>query len=306
MSSKKVVFILGPTATGKSKLALRSSLVDQIPIVNGDSIQIYRGLKIGSAVPSREDLKLTPHHLYSYVDKGKVYTAAHYVADVDALLKQQKNQSRFILCGGSGFYIQALEKGMFPVNSAPPEIKKEANEMVLEKGWEEVYKWLLTQDPDLQKKIHLNDHYRIQRALEIALMSKKSQGQLSQELRPSPFKDFEITKVGLFNGKELLRERVVKRVKEMLAEGFIEEVEGLLDEGLKDWPPLSSVGYFEVKEHLLGHLPYENLQDQIVQSHMQLIKKQMTWFKKDTGIKWFDPDDIASAHEYVKMTLELD
>jgi tRNA dimethylallyltransferase len=298
--AKRVVFILGPTATGKSKLALRSSLVDQIPIINGDSIQVFKGLKIGSATPGREDLKITPHYLYSHVEKGRSYTAANLVADVDTLLKQHKNEARWILCGGSGFYIQALEKGMFPVTAASPEVKSEAQAIIEEKGWDKTYEWILAQDKDLQKKIHLNDHYRITRALEILLISEKSHGQLQGELRPSPFKDFTKIKVGLSSPKSILREKVIKRVHEMLAEGFIEEVEGLLQEGLGDWAPLSSVGYREVKAHLLGEIPPQDLADHIVQSHMQLIKKQMTWFKRDENIHWFDSQDPTSAYEFIQ------
>jgi tRNA dimethylallyltransferase len=301
---QKVIFILGPTATGKSKLALRASLVKQIPIINGDSIQVFKGLKIGSALPDREDLKLTPHHLYAYVDKGRAFTAAQLVLDVESLLKQYKNESQWILCGGSGFYIQALEKGMFPVSAASPEIKAAAQAIIDEKGWDKTYEWLLSKDAELKKKIHLNDHYRIGRALEILLISEKSHGELQGELRPSPFKDFAKIKVGLNSPKPLLRARVEKRVKEMLDLGFVEEVEGLLKEGYADWPPLSSAGYKEVKDHLLGLLPYTQLADQIVLSHMQLIKKQLTWFKRDKDIHWFDSEDPNLAHEFIQSQLD--
>lgn len=306
MSQKTVVFILGPTATGKSKLALRSSLLEQIPIVNGDSVQVYKGLKIGSALPSREDMKLAPHHLYAYIDKGEVATAADYVTDVQALLETHKNQRQWILCGGSGFYVQALEKGMFPVNAADEEVKEQTEFLIEQKGWEEIHRQILSKDPSLAKKIHVNDHYRITRALEIQLMSDKGHGELQGELRPSPFKDFKIVKVGLNSPKELLKERVIRRVREMLKEGFIEEVEGLIQENLEGWPPLDSAGYHEVKEHVLGRLPLEHLEERIVVSHMQLIKKQRTWFKRDKNIQWFDALAPDAAYDFVKNALQLD
>lgn len=306
MNQKTVVFILGPTATGKSKLALRSALAAQIPIVNGDSVQVYKGLKIGSALPSREDMKLAPHHLYAYVDKGKTATAANYVDDVGDLLKEHKNQKQWILCGGSGFYVQALEKGMFPVSAADEETKEQVQKLIDERGWESVHQQILQKDPTLAKKIHLNDHYRIRRALEIQLLSDKGHGELQGELRPSPFKDFRVIKVGLTSPKDLLKERVTRRVGEMLKEGFIEEVEGLIQEGYENWPPLDSAGYHEVKECVLGRLPLEQLEERIVLSHMQLIKKQMTWFKRDESIHWFDALAPDAAYDFVKNALQLD
>ena len=120
MNLERAIFVVGPTATGKSQLALEVAVARGLAIVNADSLQIYKGLRIGSALPSRDDMKLAPHHLYAYVDKGEKWTAAHYVRDVAALLGEQKFHRAVLFCGGSGFYIQALEKGMYEVAETDP------------------------------------------------------------------------------------------------------------------------------------------------------------------------------------------
>ncbi len=296
---KKAVLVIGPTASGKSRLALELAVAGGGPIINVDSIQMYKGLKIGSALPPAQDLKLTPHFLYAFVEKGQQLTAAGYVEAVEKLLETKDFQSKNLLfCGGSGFYLQALEKGMYPVAKADKDLNQEIDTRIEHEGWEKVYAWVLEQDPQLQRTVHLNDHYRIRRALEMILLSKKSPLELEKELTPSPIQDYEKLKIGLFAQKEALRTRVEQRAQEMLTQGFIEEVEDLRSKGLKDWAPLQSVGYKEVGQFLDGHLAKEDLLPAIVLSNMKLIKKQLTWFKKDASIKWFPLDKLPEAKQF--------
>lgn len=294
---KKAALIVGPTASGKSRLALECAVAAGLPIVNVDSIQMCKGLKIGAALPSSQDFKLADHHLYSYIEKGQQLTAAIYVGAVQALLQKQ-NFQKLLFCGGSGFYLQALEKGMYPVSKATGLLNQQIDQRIADEGWEKIHKELIEKSPELQRTIHVNDHYRIRRALEMMMLSQKNPQELEQNLTPSPIADYQKIKVGLFAEKDVLRARVEKRASIMLDEGFVEEVQSLR---LKyaEWAPLSSVGYKEVGLYLDGQITKDELLPSIVTSHMQLIKKQMTWFKKDTAIKWFHVDHLSSAKKFL-------
>ncbi len=304
MKLKQAVFIVGPTASGKSQLALEVAVArGGLPIVNADSLQIYKGLKIGSAMPSREDMKLTPHHLYAYVDKGKKWTAADYVRDVEHFLADNKSQRIALFCGGSGFYIQALEKGMYEMPEKDAQLDQQVQEFILQKGWVAAYEWLLSKDPSLQRTIHLNDQYRIRRAIEMIMISGGTPSQLQKKLTPSPLEGIPRIKVALYAEKELLKERVEHRAKKMIEAGFIEEVEELLAQGLSEWPPLKSVGYNEVCQFLRGEIARQDLVPTIAAANVKLIKKQLTWFKRDTEIHWFHIHKLASAKDYVLSQL---
>ncbi len=296
---KKAIFVLGPTASGKSRLALELAVASRLPILNVDSIQMYKGLKIGSAIPSSQDMKLTSHFLYAFVDKGQQLTAAGYVESVRKLISTKDfKDSHLLFCGGSGFYLQALTKGMYPVAKADAELNRKIDERIETEGWEAVYRWILDHDPALQRTVHLNDHYRIRRALEMILLSEKSPLELEKNLTPSPVEGYRKIKIGLFADKEDLRKRVETRAKQMLHEGFIDEVQELNQKGFADWPPMQSVGYKEVGQFLRGELSQDDLLPAIVLANMKLIKKQLTWFKKDAEIKWFHLDKLAQAKEH--------
>ena len=303
MSLDKAVFILGPTASGKSNLALEVAVAQKLSIVNMDSLQIYKGLKIGSALPSREDMKLADHHLYAYVDKGEKWTAAQYVLDVKNLLKKEKSLHTPLFCGGSGFYIQALEKGMYEMPAMTDSIRHEVKTLIEDKGWAGAYEWVLAQDPGLSRTVHLNDQYRIRRAIEIIKASGQTPSQLQNKLTESPLGGVPIVKVALYAEKNELLKRVELRAQKMLEMGFVEEVRELIGQGYGEWAPLKSVGYNEVCQYLSGDMNLDELPLAIVQATMKLIKKQLTWFKRDTEIRWFHVDKLSAAKEYILSEL---
>lgn len=282
--SQKIILVLGPTASGKSQLALDIAQATKAPIINADSVQVYQGLDVGSSAPTVQEKLLVPHYLYGFVPKGELSTAAHHMQAVREILQNAKNQEHWLLCGGSGFYLQAIEKGMDPVSETSQEIKDLVEQWIQDKGWEWAHAEIAQVHGD---KIHWNDQYRIRRALEVMEVRRRSPVSLPNEKLESPLKNFKKLKIGLRAEKEVLRDRVAQRVNKMMDEGFIQEVQGLLAEGLDHWAPLQSVGYFEVREYLQGRLPQHELVEKITISTMQLIKKQMTWFKRDPEIHWF-------------------
>lgn len=279
---KKCIFVLGPTASGKSAWALEQAEKFGGSVVNIDSIQFYKGLEVGSAAPTAEDKKRVPHYLYSYVEAPKEMTAGRYIEDFYKLAEGDIRFPLFIT-GGTGFYIQALEKGMFNVEPIPEEFRTEIEAELEAKGAEVMHRELLQKDP--QSKIHVNDHYRLVRAIEIIRYTGKTPSDLKSAQGKNSF-PFPSIKVGFDFEKEIYRKRVAYRTKNMIASGIIEETKNFLDKGFANWAPLQSVGYRETVSYLNEGRCGEWLQESIEQSTMQLIKKQKTWFRRDDAILW--------------------
>lgn len=294
-----LLFVVGPTACGKSDLAVEISerVRDELgrsqpDILNTDSVAFFEAVQIGAAKPGPELLARASHHLIGHVKKNDKYTAGDFRRDALAVLAAHL-QADFVAVGGSGFYVQALEKGMFDVPAPPDDVKSGLERDQNEKGMLELYNELGLRDSEAQAKIKPNDHYRILRALEI--LRGDSAGRRLSEIRASfeaqrPPQPFRASKIGLFRPRDILRQKVTERTRRMLKAGLIEEVEHLRSEGLHTWSPMLSVGYKEVQAFLDGQLPKSELESAIVTSTMQVAKSQMTWFKRDQEIRWFDTD----------------
>lgn len=291
MTPKQILFfILGPTASGKSALAIEiAERRRPTSILNCDSIQFFQGVDIGAAKPSPDDLARVTHFLIGHRPKGSEYTAGDFRRDALEILAQHKD---CLAVGGSGFYIQALEKGMFEVPPVALEIRANLEAEMREQGPEKLHEELRARDPETAARIQPRDRYRILRALELLRSSSETltemRARFERERPPSPFA---IHKIGLHVNRDQLRERVILRTKRMLEAGLIEEVEALRAEGLRDWAPLRSVGYKETQLFLDGEMTRSELETRIVTATLQLAKRQMTWFRRDPEIRWFDPQN---------------
>jgi tRNA dimethylallyltransferase len=307
-----LLFVVGPTASGKSDLAIEIAERTHAEILNCDSIQFFKGVDIGAAKPPPKDLARVPHHLVSHLELGAEYTAGDFRRDALRLLEPA--EKNFVAVGGSGFYIQALEKGMYEVPPVAPSIREKLEAEMTTHGSHDLHRELSTRDAESGAKIDKNDRYRILRALEL-LRSEPSGKTLSQMRKefeaakpPPPFR-LARQKVGLTVSREKLRERVTLRTRKMIEAGLIEEVERLRAQGFGSWAPMMSVGYKETQSYLDGTLPRAELEPLIVTSTMQLAKRQMTWFKRDTSIRWFDAEEqlgdaIDFGSQMVFQTLE--
>jgi tRNA dimethylallyltransferase len=242
-------------------------------------------------------LKRAPHHLLGHKAVGSQYTAAEFRSDALAILRQRSAEgvAHFISVGGSGFYVQALEKGMYEVPEIPLPIREELKfESEKEGGFANLYLELKRRDPEAAGKIKPQDRYRILRALEVlranneGLTLTQIRGQFEQKIQPEA--EFSAKKIGLLREREVLRKAITQRTRDMLKRGLIDEVTKLRAAGLGDWGPLKSVGYREVQDFLDGRIRFDELEQVIVTSTMQLAKRQMTWFKRDPEIAWFDSD----------------
>lgn len=296
MKPPHVLFIVGPTATGKSDLAvdIAEACAQKAEIINCDSVQFFAGVDIGAAKPDESLLRRAKHHLIGHVPLGGCYTAGDFRREALQIIEEGPNRGveRFLAVGGSGFYVQALEKGMFEVPEVPEEVRERLEEEAdALGGLEALYAELSKKDPEAAAKISPRDRYRIIRALEI-IRSEPSGATLSEIKRrfreSAPQVPFTSSKIGLVLDRNVLRKRVRERAARMLKMGLIDEVKELRAKGLKDWSPLKSVGYREVQAMLDGQIELKDLEDAIVTSTMQLAKKQMTWFKRDQSIRWFD------------------
>ncbi len=302
-SSKPVVFIVGATASGKSQWALDMAQDLSGLIVNCDSIQLYRSLDIGAAKPSGAELAMVPHYLYDYVPEGATMTAGNYSRDFFSCVEKLPQEKPVFVVGGTGFYFQAIEKGMYPVRQTPPAIQQEIAEILKTKeGAAKLYDEFQRIDPEAAQKIHARDFYRLGRAMELIRAEGKTVTQIQKEFAESqaPF-PFPLLKVGLRWDREVLRERVKRRTQKMLEDGLVQEVESLLARGLGEWSALQSVGYKEVLQYLREKKSSHWLFETIVQNTMGLAKRQRTWFQRDTGIHWFDgATGYAGASDLVK------
>lgn len=284
----KVVFVVGPTCTGKSNFAVQAAIKTSGEILNADSLQFYQSLDIGTAKPTPQEREVVPHHLYDFIPVGEVLTAGDYRRL--ALLKLDEMNSRGVkvayIVGGSGFYLQALEKGMFDFGKVDPSIHNEVR-LQAETDLHSLFLELRSKDPVYADKIGMADKYRIARAVELLRMFGKSPTELRSEFVPVPF-PYEIIKVGFSMTRESLLHKVSERTRRMLKTGLILEVKNVLQKTSSKWPPLSSIGYKEVLLFLEGQFPEESLEPEIVQNTMRLAKRQMTWFKRDPEIDWYD------------------
>jgi tRNA dimethylallyltransferase len=281
-----ITFVVGPTAVGKSELALSMAVDSGAAIVNADSIQCYKQLDIGAAKPSREDMNLVTHFLYGFVVLTQHLTAGDYRRAALQVIEEQISHRSLIFVGGSGFYFQALEKGMFDVGPISESIRAEVQEVVKS---DLLYKKLTELDPAAALKIGPQDLYRLERALELVLSEKKTLVQIESDFKAKhqQLGDlYPLKKIGLFCERDRLKARVTQRTQKMLKMGLVDEVQSLFRQGFQDARPLQSVGYREVGMFLRGEIPQSELLPAIVTSTMQLAKKQRTWFQRDKQIEW--------------------
>lgn len=292
------IYIVGQTASGKTGLSL--SLADHFgsEILNTDSLMFYKDLSIGTAKPTKEELRTIKHHMVDVCDVGEDINAADYALKAAFILESSKKT--FFCVGGSGFYIDALDKGLLPLPETDPLVIEKVNEIrdpVLE---------LESVDPESFNSIAKEDLYRVKRALQVFHQTKIPLSQWKSENILHPY----AKKIALHLERDELLKRVTKRTDLMLKDsGLIDEVrEVVKNPKSTPWRPLGSVGYKQTLEYLNGDIEsLEELKEKIVTKTMQLAKRQKTWFKKDKTVKWFSGDQpLLEIKEYILKLWETD
>lgn len=296
-TGKKLIVIVGPTAAGKTALAIQVAKHVHAEIISADSRQIYRELTIGTAKPNEAELREVPHHFIDSHSIADDYDAARF--GEEALLKIYSLFERYddvVVCGGSGLYIKALLEGFDDIPEVPDELRDQLIEEFENKGMLWLQNRMRELDPEHFKKIDQKNPMRLMRALEVKLATGKSisefQKQTTKEL---PFK---VIRIGVEVERARLYERIDKRMDDMIAQGLFEEAKGLYAYRHKN--ALQTVGYQEIFGFVDGQYDREEAVRLLKRNSRRYAKRQLTWFKRDEQIRWFKPDDVSSMMEYIQ------
>jgi tRNA dimethylallyltransferase len=285
----KILIICGPTASGKSDLALRLAHVLDAEIVNADSMQIYRSLDIGTAKPSKDQQAEIRHHLIDVADPDQLFSAADFADAADAAIRDIVSRGkRVIVAGGTGLYIRALLKGLVDSPSGEGELRQALQEEAVIIGNEAMLEKLLKVDPELAATLHPNNLVRIIRALEVYQLTGIPLSRYQKEHAFSSQR-YVTLQIGISVDRGVLYKRIEERVEQMLSTGLLNEVSALLAAGFgRDLKPMRSIGYKEATAHLSGELTAEEGVRLIKRNTRHYAKRQLTWFKADSDILWFE------------------
>ncbi len=288
----RVAVLLGPTAVGKTAVAVELAAGRGAEIVNADSLQIYRELDIGTAKPTPAERARVPHHLIDVVDPPEPFDAARYAQEGRHILAELHARGvPPLVVGGTGLYLRALLSGLFAEGEPPPGVRERVRRDLSTLGLPALYARLLRLDPVTAARLHPHDTYRIIRALEVMEATGKP---LSQFIAAHRFQDapFQTLKLGLMRPREELYQRIELRVQAMLAAGWLEEVEGLLRRYPPTLKPLQALGYRHLINYLSGRWSLEEALTLLTRDTRRYAKRQLTWFGSDKEIRWFHPDQV--------------
>jgi len=304
------ILLMGPTASGKTAVALELARIMPCEIISVDSAQVYKGMDIGTAKPDAAERAQVPHHLIDIIEPHESYSAARFRDDALALMREITERDRMpLLAGGTMLYFKALLEGLNELPEADPVIRLVIDTMAQEQGWPAVYERLRQVDPQTAARLEPNDTQRVQRALEIFYISGKSMTDL---LKKPKYVYFPYTpiKIALIPGdRSGLHERIAARFDHMLEAGLVGEIERLCHEYGLDatMPSMRCVGYRQGLQHLNGQLDMQGLREQGVAATRQLAKRQLTWLRATEGLTEFEclADDVGQlVLEYVRRELE--
>ena len=294
MSKQTLIVITGPTAVGKTALTIQLAQHYGVPIINADSRQIYRELPIGTAAPSKEQLRQVRHYFVASKSIDDYYNASMYEQEVLECLKVQPSNIN-ILSGGSMMYIDAVCNGIDDIPTIREDIREEMKRRYQEEGLEALCEDLKRLDPEHYEVVDKQNYRRVIHALEICYQTGRTYTSFrTQKKKERPFN---IVKIGLNRDREELYQRINQRVDEMMENGLLDEVRGLYDK--RSVNALNTVGYKELFDYLDGRWPLEEAVERIKGNTRRYARKQLTWFKRDENVKWFHPDQQQEIMNYI-------
>lgn len=288
----KLLIILGPTAVGKSEVALEAAAAVGAEIVNADSQQVYRHMNVGTGKPSRAERERIAHHLIDVVDPDAEFNVAVYRRlALEAIEQIQARAKNVIICGGTGLYLKALTRGLFVGPEQDVEVRRAIEREIEDKGLDKVYLRLTEVDLAAHSRIHPNDRQRIVRALEVYQLTGKPMSDWQKEHGFDEDR-FTTLKIGLNRERAELYDLINQRCDRMIAEGLLDEVRALAEKGYSlDLKPLQSVGYRQMGLVLQEMLSLQDAAAEMKQETRRLAKRQLTWFRGDREIRWFHPEN---------------
>ena len=299
------IFIMGPTASGKTALAMSLRQRFPVELISVDSALIYRGMDIGTAKPTAEELAQAPHRLIDIRDPAESYSAADFRADALREMAAITAEGKIpLLVGGTMLYFKALLEGLSPLPAADPEVRAQIEKQAQELGWEALHRQLQQVDPVSAARIHPNDPQRLSRALEVFLISGKTLTELTKisgETLPYNVQQFAIAPAT----REQLHQRIALRFEQMMAAGFEAEAKALFERGdlHTDLPSVRCVGYRQMWSYLEGEIGYDEMVYRGICATRQLAKRQMTWLRGWESVHWLDSDEPLQALESVAQVV---
>ncbi|MCP4643625.1 MAG: tRNA (adenosine(37)-N6)-dimethylallyltransferase MiaA [bacterium] len=306
MTSPPLLVIAGPTASGKTGLAL--ALAERLDgeIVSADSMQVYRGMEIGTAAPTTEEQHRVPHHLVGFLDPGESFCAGAFERRARRVIRDlQQAGKAVVVAGGSGLYVQALVDGLFPGPAADQAIRARLQAEAEEHGAGALYDRLAQVDPDYADVIHDADLRRIVRALEVYEIAGRPMSELHREHRADAG-PLHAVQVALDYPRAQLYDRINARVDRMLEQGYVDEVRRLLDQGYESHlRRLRTLGYCEFAAHLSGEQSYDDAVAAMKRNTRRFAKRQLTWFRADKRIHWLPTTAETPPESHVDEVLGL-
>ncbi len=301
MKQKTLIAIVGPTAIGKTAMAIQVANHFKTEIISADSRQFYREMTIGTAKPSMEELAAAPHHFVDSHSIEQDYSAGDFERDVLALLEKLfQIHDVVVLVGGSGLFVKAVCEGLDNLPKPLPGVRDRLNNRFEAEGIEVLQTYLKEVDPEYFEEVDRSNSQRVIRALEVYESTGKPFSFYRQNTTAK--RPFNVLTIALNTDREKLYDRINRRVDTMVTAGLIDEVKSLVN--YKDKPALLTVGYAEVFDYLACTLTWDQAIDRIKQNSRRYAKRQITWFKKGGDAVWFEPQDIEQVLDYIQKKLK--
>ncbi len=300
--SQKIVVICGPTASGKTALSIGLAKAFDGEVVSADSMQIYRRMDIGTAKPSKEEMDGVPHHMLDVAEPGEAYSVSRYVEEATACVENIFSRGKLpIICGGTGLYIDGLIRGTdYQPAGTDNGIRQRLEGEWDAQGAEAMMARLAAVDPNSAARLHLSDKRRILRALEVYLATGETITVHNARTKAIPPR-YEAVMIGLnTEPRQILYDRIDRRVGVMLEQGLLQEVQSLLEDGLLEGTAAQAIGYKELLAYFRGEMTLETAADLIRQKSRNYAKRQLTWFRRDERVKWI----VYNAPEAAQAVLQ--
>ncbi|WP_026477849.1 tRNA (adenosine(37)-N6)-dimethylallyltransferase MiaA [Alkaliphilus transvaalensis] len=302
---KRLLFIVGPTAVGKTDTAIHLAKKLEGEIISADSMQIYRYMDIGTAKPTVEEREGIPHHLMDCVDPDETFSVAEFQAQANAAIEDITSRGKLpIIAGGTGLYVNSLLYEMdFTTTISNWQLRQELEELAKTQGNEYLHNKLKEMDPKAAERIHPNNVKRVIRAIEVNSEGGEQMGDFSTDIRMN--EAYNPYMIGLTRDRQELYERVNLRVDIMVEQGLLEEVKKLLDMGYpEDLVAFKGLGYKEIIGYLKGQYSLEEAKEILKRDTRRYAKRQLTWFKRYDMVKWFNLTNISSKDKLFQQLVE--
>ena len=295
-NSKRLIVVVGPTGSGKTALAIALARHYGAPIISTDSRQVYRGMPIGTAQPTTDELSLATHYFIADREPEDDFNCGRYEVEALSLLERLFVDNDYVVAvGGSGLYVKALCEGMDKLPETSAELREELKQRLATDGIESLFDELQQLDPVYAEVVDRHNPARVMRALEVCLASGRPYSEQRHGERAQ--RPFHIIKVGTDMPRDILYERINRRVDMMVADGLVEEVRALIPK--RHLNALQTVGYRELFDYFDGHSTLEEAIDLIKRNSRRYAKRQLTWFRRDDDTVWFAPSDVESIINHI-------